>query len=218
MVGLVITGVLCAPLLEARPGLAVLTGLAGLVIDSAVASSIRIAAQWERGVVFRLGRFLGVRGPGIYLIIPLFDQVRMVDMRVRAVNIDKQQVITKDNVPMSIDGVLFYKGEEAEHAVIRVQDHRQAIQLNARASLRDVIGQYTLDQVLTEQEAIGRSIQDAVGKETKEWGLIVTGLKLLELEVPEDLKSAQSAVCRVTASVARIAGDQARRCADPAVR
>jgi len=192
VVGLVITGVLCAPLLEARPGLAVLTGLAGLVIDSAVASSIRIAAQWERGVVFRLGRFLGVRGPGIYLIIPLFDQVRMVDMRVRAVNIDKQQVITKDNVPMSIDGVLFYKGEEAEHAVIRVQDHRQAIQLNARASLRDVIGQYTLDQVLTEQEAIGRSIQDAAGKETKEWGLIVTGLKLLELEVPEDLKKMMS--------------------------
>ena len=139
VVGLVITGVFCAPLLEARPGLAVLTGLAGLVIDSAVASSIRIAAQWERGVVFRLGRFLGVRGPGIYLIIPLFDQVRMVDMRVRAVNIDKQQVITKDNVPMSIDGVLFYKVEEAEHAVIRVQDHRQAIQLNARASLRDAI-------------------------------------------------------------------------------
>ena len=192
VVGLVITGVLCAPLLEARPGLAVLTGLAGLVIDSAVASSIRIAAQWERGVVFRLGRFLGVRGPGIYLIIPLFDQVRMVDMRVRAVNIDKQQVITKDNVPMSIDGVLFYKGEEAEHAVIRVQDHRQAIQLNARASLRYVIGQYTLDQVLTEQEAIGRSIQDAAGKETKEWGLIVTGLKLLELEVPEDLKKVMS--------------------------
>ena len=71
VVGLVITGVFCAPLLEARPGLAVLTGLAGLVIDSAVASSIRIAAQWERGVVFRLGRFLGVRGPGIYLIIAM---------------------------------------------------------------------------------------------------------------------------------------------------
>ena len=85
------------------------------------------------------GAVLGVRGPGIYLIIPLFDQVRLVDMRVRAVNIDKQQVITKDNVPMSIDGVLFYKVEEAEHAVIRVQDHRQAIQLNARASLRDAI-------------------------------------------------------------------------------
>jgi len=93
---------------------------------------------------------------------------------------------------MSIDGVLFYKGEEAEHAVIRVQDHRQAIQRNARASLRDVIGQYTLDQVLTEQEAIGRSIQDAAGKETKEWGLIVTGLKLLELEVPENLKKMMS--------------------------
>ena len=129
VVGLVITGVFCAPLLEARPGLAVLTGLAGLVIDSAVASSIRIAAQWERGVVFRLGRFLGVRGPGIYLIIPLFDQVRMVDMRVRAVNIDKQQVITKDNVPMSIDGVLFYKVEEAEHAVIRAVKDKSVARL-----------------------------------------------------------------------------------------
>lgn len=180
------------PMADARPVMAALVAVAWTLADWIVAAAIRIAAQWERGVVFRLGKLSGVRGPGLYTVIPLIDQVRVVDTRVRAINITKQQVITKDNVPISIDGVLFYRVTDAASAVTKVQDHQSAILLYARTSLRDVIGQYSLDQVLTAQESISRSIQEGVESNAKEWGVDVTGIKLLELEVPDELRKMMS--------------------------
>ena len=166
--------------------------LGWLFLDVVVSSAIRLAAQWEKAVVFRLGKFQAIKGPGLFMIIPLIDQIRMVDTRVLAVNIPKQQVITRDNVPVTIDGVLFFRVENAAEAIIMVQDYRYMIAQYAQTSLRDVIGQMTLDQLLTEREEIAKSIEQHVEKDTKGWGLEVTGLRIQDIDMPEELKKMMS--------------------------
>ncbi len=126
------------------------------------------------------------------MIIPLIDQLRMVDTRVLAVNIPKQQVITRDNVPVTIDGVLFFRVDNAAEAIIMVQDYRYMIAQYSQTSLRDVIGQMTLDQLLTEREEIAKSIEQHVEKDTKGWGLEVTGLRIQDIDMPEELKKMMS--------------------------
>lgn len=163
-----------------------------LPFDVVVSSSIQLAAQWEKAVVFRLGKFHSVRGPGLFYIIPLVDQVRKVDIRIRAADIPAQQVITKDNVPVTINGVLFFKVDNVADAVIKVQDYRYAISQYAQTSLRDVIGQMTLDQLLVEREAIGKSIEANVEKDIEGWGLEVTGIRIQDIDMPEELKKMMS--------------------------
>ena len=172
--------------------LAFLFALGWLFVDVVISSSIRLAAQWEKAVVFRLGKFHTIKGPGLFMIIPLIDQLRMVDTRVLAVSIPKQQVITRDNVPVTIDGVLFFRVDNAAEAIIMVQDYRYVISQYAQTSLRDVIGQMTLDQLLTEREEIAKSIEHHVENDTKGWGLEVTGLRIQDVDMPEELKKMMS--------------------------
>jgi regulator of protease activity HflC (stomatin/prohibitin superfamily) len=172
--------------------LAFLFALGWLFLDVVIASSIRLAAQWEKAVVFRLGKFHTIKGPGLFMIIPLIDQLRMVDTRVLAVSIPKQQVITRDNVPVTIDGVLFFRVGNAAEAIIMVQDYRYVISQYAQTSLRDVVGQMTLDQLLTEREEIAKSIEQHVENDTKGWGLEVTGLRIQDVDMPEELKKMMS--------------------------
>ncbi len=157
-----------------------------------IASAVRLAAQWEKAVVFRLGKFRGIAGPGLFMVVPLVDSVRLVDTRVIALDIPKQQVITKDNVPVTTNGVLFFKVVKADDAIIQVQDYRYAISQYAQTSLRDVIGQMTLDELLTEREEIGKIIEQNVERDTSQWGLEVIGIRLQDLEVSEDLKKMMS--------------------------
>ncbi len=172
--------------------LAFLFALGWLFLDVVISSSICLAAQWEKAVVFRLGKFHTIKGPGLFMIIPLIDQLRMVDTRVLAVSIPKQQVITRDNVPVTIDGVLFFRVDNAAEAIIMVQDYRYVISQYAQTSLRDVIGQMTLDQLLTEREEIAKSIEHHVENDTKGWGLEVTGLRIQDVDMPEELKKMMS--------------------------
>ncbi len=188
VLGLLFTGAIAA----AQPILAVAFGLLWLFLDVVVSSAIRLAAQWERAVVFRLGKYHSIKGPGLFMVVPLIDQIRMVDTRVLAVNISRQQVITRDNVPVTIDGVLFFRVDNAADAIIMVQDYRYMIAQYAQTSLRDVIGQLTLDQVLTEREEIAKSIEQHVEKDTKGWGLEVTGLRIQDIDMPEELKKMMS--------------------------
>jgi regulator of protease activity HflC (stomatin/prohibitin superfamily) len=181
-----------APFAPAHPVLAVVLGAAWLLADVILASAIQLAAQWQRAVVFRLGKYRQTKGPGLFLIVPLIDQIRMVDTRVLAVNIPKQQVITRDNVPVTIDGVLFFRVADAAEAIIMVQDYRYIIAQYAQTSLRDVIGQMTLDQLLVEREQIARAIEQHVEKDTKGWGLEVTGLRIQDVDMPEELKKMMS--------------------------
>lgn len=153
---------------------------------------LRIVQQYETSIVFRLGRYDRTLQPGLNVIIPLLEWVQTVDMRVLTMEIPKQQVITKDNVPVSINGVVFFKVANAQAAVIEVQDYRYAISQYAQAALRDVIGGMSLDELLAEREQIGQSIQHNVAAESAKWGLAVSGIKVQDVDMPEDLKKMMS--------------------------
>jgi len=169
-------------------GLPVVWTLASIYI----ASSFKLAAQWERALIFQLGKFHRTRGPGVYLIIPLIEQVRHVDIRIVAMELPRQEAITKDNVPIAIDAVIFLRVVRPDQAVINVQNYAVAITEFARASLRDVIGGRTLDEVLSEREGIGQQIAHIVDKETEHWGLAVDGIRIQDIILPEDLKRVMS--------------------------
>ncbi len=162
-------------------------------IGSWIASgAIKLAAQWERALVFTLGRYSRTKGPGVYLVIPLIEQVRHVDTRVVTVDIPRQEAITKDNVPVALDGVVFLRVVRPDQAVINVQDYMFAIVQYARSALRDVIGGRTLDEILTEREALGHQIEQMLIKETEHWGLEVDGIRIQDIILPEDLKKVMS--------------------------
>ena len=157
-----------------------------------VFSSIRIINQYEKGLVFTLGKFTGIRNPGLNLVVPIIQRMVVVDMRVRTVDIQKQQVMTKDNVPVDVNGVVFFKVNKVDDAIIKVQDYEYAIAQYAQTALRDVIGGMTLDTVLVERQQIGEEIRKIVDKETDQWGLDVQVIKLQDIEVPDDLKRIMS--------------------------
>ncbi|MFL5320713.1 MAG: slipin family protein [Myxococcaceae bacterium] len=153
---------------------------------------VRIAAQWERGVVLRLGKFHSLKGPGLMLIFPVFDSVRFVDTRLLTMDIPHQQVITRDNVPVQIDGSLFFMVKDPEKAVITVQDYRWSISQYAQASLRDVVGSMSLDQLLSERDVIQAQIALSVESRSQAWGIHVDAIRLLDINMPEDLKRMMS--------------------------
>jgi len=188
IVGAALTGAAA----QVHPGVAVVFGFTWLVLDIIVSSGIKMAAQWEKAVVFRMGKFSSIKGPGLFFIIPLIDQARFIDTRVLTLDIPTQQVITKDNVPVRINGVLFFQVSKVDDAIIKVQDYRYAISQYAQTSLRDVIGQMTLDQLLTEREEIGKAIEANVEKDTQEWGLEVKGIRIQDIDMPEELKKMMS--------------------------
>ena len=189
ILGFVIAGLVGA---SGHVGPAAVIGLVWLFMTIYISSAIRLAAQWEKAVVFRLGKFSGMKGPGLFTIVPLIDQLKMVDTRVLTANFPQQQVITRDNVPVTIDGVLFFRVDNAAEAIITVQDYRYMITQYAQTSLRDVVGQMTLDQLLTEREEIAKLIEQHVEKDTKGWGLEVTGVRIQDIDMPEELKKMMS--------------------------
>jgi regulator of protease activity HflC (stomatin/prohibitin superfamily) len=177
-----------------------------------VAAAVRVANQWERGLVLRLGRFVGLRGPGLFYVMPIFEQARIIDLRVQTHDIRRQEVITRDNVPVAINGVLFFKVVTVEDAIMKVQDYWFAVGQLAQTALRDVVGGMTLDDVLAERERIEKMIQESVEKNAQEWGLEITGIRLLDIELPEELKkmiSRQAAAEREKrATITKAEGDK----------
>jgi len=174
-------------IVRVSPGLALVFVVLWGLADILVAMAIQLAAEWERAVIFRFGKFSTMKGPGLFLIVPLVDQVRVVDTRIRAINVAHQSVITKDNVSVAIDGVLFFQVVSPPDALIKVQNYLSTITQYAKTALRDVIGQMTLDQLMAEREQIERAIQEAVERDTKAWGLKVTGIRMEDVSLPEEL-------------------------------
>ncbi len=157
-----------------------------------IASSLKLAAQWEKVLVFRLGKYARTTGPGVFFVIPLLEQSRAIDTRVITVDIPRQEAITKDNVPIAIDGVVFLRVVRPDQAVINVQDYMFAIVQFGRSALRDVIGGRTLDEVLSEREGIGKQIGEMLKTETEHWGMEVDGIRIQDILLPEDLKKVMS--------------------------
>jgi regulator of protease activity HflC (stomatin/prohibitin superfamily) len=164
----------------------------GIIASALAASAIKVANQWERGLVLRLGEFHSIRGPGLFFVVPVVDRVRMVDTRVLAVDIPRQEVITRDNVPVSINGALFFSVLNVQDAVMKIQDYVYGISLLAQTALRDVVGGMALDELLSERERIGKQVEQAVENDSKAWGLHVTGIRLMDIDMPEDLKRIMS--------------------------
>src|SRR6516165_12369931 len=188
----VITVGLAAFVGMANPVLGIAIAVAGVVLSALSAAAIKVANQWERALVLRLGKFRGTRGPGLFCIVPIVDRIRLVDTRVLAESIRRQEVITRDNVPVLIDGVLFFKVVNVESAVMRIQDYGWGVTRLAQTALRDVVGGVTLDDLLAERERIGKMVQEVVEKQAQDWGLDVTGIRLQDIGMPEDLKKIMS--------------------------
>lgn len=186
--------------------------IAWFVGDALVAMAVRLAAEWERAVVFRFGKYKDVRGPGLFYIIPLVDEARVIDTRVRAVNITHQSVITKDNVSVAIDGVLFFQVVDPAATLIKVQNYLGVMTQYAKTALRDVAGQLTLDELLAEREQIEKAIEQNVERDTKAWGLSVTGIRLEDVSLPDEIMrmmSRQAAAERERrATVTKAEGDK----------
>ena len=153
---------------------------------------VRIVQQYENALVFTLGRYSRTLRPGLNFIIPMVEWTRVVDMRVLTRDIPKQQVITKDNVPVTINGVVYFKIVNLELAILKVQDYNYAISQYSQAALRDVVGGMTFDDLLAERQKIGEEIEQIVAKETANWGLEVGSIKIQDVDVPEELKKMMS--------------------------
>lgn len=166
--------------------------LAFAIIWWIIVSGVRVVAQWEQGVVLRLGNFKGLAEAGIVYITPLIEYVRFVDLRTSVLNIPHQKAITRDNVPADIDSVLFFKVLEPETVVVTIQDYRFAIAQFTQGVLRDVVGSMTLDDLLSEREQIQSKIRESVDEKAREWGIQIESVRLQDIELPEDLKRMMS--------------------------
>ncbi len=151
-------------------------------------SGIKIINQYERGVVLTLGVFSGIREPGLRIVIPIIQRLIRVDMRIKTSDIPQQEVITKDNVPVGINAVVYFQVEKPDDAVLKIQDYAYAVTQYSQTALRDVIGGVELDILLTEREQIAEQIKALVDKETAGWGVNVTAIKMQDIELPADMK------------------------------
>lgn len=153
-----------------------------------VLKSIIIVDQYERGIVLTLGTYSYTLQPGLKLVVPIVQRVIKVDIRVNTADIPKQEVITKDNVPVNINAVVYFQVLKPEDAILKVMDFAYAITQYAQTALRDVIGGITLDELLTERQKISEEIQKIVDEETAQWGVDVTAIKMQDIELPQDMK------------------------------
>lgn len=187
-----IGGVISSSVAAVDPVLGGLSAVGSFFVSLLIAMAIRIADQWERVVILRLGKFSSIKGPGLLLVLPIIDRAIFVDTRILTLDIPKQQVITKDNVPVSINGVVYFRVVKVDDAIIKVQNYAFAMSQYAQSTLRDVIGGMTLDQLLAEREKISKDIEMAVEKESANWGLEVSNIKMQDIDMPEELKKMMS--------------------------
>ena len=155
-------------------------------------AGLRMLYQYERGIVFTLGKFSNIRKPGLTYVLPIVQSMRKVDMRIKTAEIPRQEVITKDNIPMLVNAVVYYKVINPESAIIKIEDYMFAIRQYTQAALRDVIGNNDMDVFLQEREKIATSIKEIVDSETYEWGLDVESIKIQEVELPAEMKRAMA--------------------------
>jgi len=150
--------------------------------------TVRIVNQWERGVILTLGKFSREATPGLNIIIPVIENLIKVDTRITTIDIPKQEVMTRDNVPVMVNAVVYMRVENSTKAILKIDNYRYAVSQYAQTALRDIIGEIELDQLLTKREEIAKQIEAIVDKETDEWGVDITNIKLQDVELPENMK------------------------------
>ena len=152
----------------------------------------KILREYERGVIFRLGKFYTTKGPGLIILIPFIDKIERVDLRVLTINVDRQEVITKDNVTVNVDAITFFRVVDAEKAIIQVEDYMSATTWLAQTTLRSVLGQVELDELLAERETINKKIQEIIDRHTDPWGIKVVTVEVRDVILPESMKRAMA--------------------------
>jgi regulator of protease activity HflC (stomatin/prohibitin superfamily) len=155
-------------------------------------AGFHIAQEYQRGVVFRLGRFHDIKGPGLYWIIPLIDRQQKVDIRTKTVDLEQQETITKDSVTIKVNAVLWFKIINPETAIIKVADYNKAVYQFSVTALRNIIGQHSLDEVLREREKINDTLQKIVDTTTEPWGIKIEMVEMKDVEIPEGMQRAMA--------------------------
>jgi regulator of protease activity HflC (stomatin/prohibitin superfamily) len=167
--------------------------IAGAVLGVYFLWAIRVAQQWEKAAVLRLGRYRGLRGPGVFLIVPIIDTVsRYVDQRVRVTDVRAESAMTRDTVPVSVDAIVFWLVWDAEKCILEVQNFDQAITLSAQTALRESIGRHELAQMITERETLGHELQRILDAKTNPWGITVHSVEIRDVHIPTALEDAMS--------------------------
>src|SRR5436189_2916702 len=179
-------------LLEAFPRL---IGWAVPIIVLAVIvlpQAVRILREYERGVIFRLGKLLSAKGPGLILLIPFVDRMVKMDLRVVTIDVSKQEVMTRDNVPATVDAVVYFRVVDPIAAVVKVENFWKATSLIAQTTLRSVLGQAELDELLSHRDKINQTLQEIIDRQTDPWGIKVTSVEIKDVALPEGMKRAMA--------------------------
>jgi len=175
--------------------MAVVVGIVIVVVLGAaliLGAAIRVLREYERGVIFRLGRLISQKGPGIILLIPFIDRMVRVDLRTVALNIPPQEVITRDNVPASVNAVAYFRVIEPNKAIVEVENFLMATSQIAQTTLRSVLGKAELDQLLAERERLNDDLQRIIDEQTEPWGVKVTTVEIKDVEIPEQMQRAMA--------------------------
>jgi regulator of protease activity HflC (stomatin/prohibitin superfamily) len=153
---------------------------------------IRILREYERGVIFRLGKLLGTKGPGLILLIPIVDRIVKMDLRVIAMDVNRQEVMTRDNVPVTVDAVVYFRVINPDAAVVRVENYLKATSLISQTTLRSVLGQAELDELLAQRDKINLHLQEIIDRQTDPWGIKVTAVEVKDVVLPDGMKRAMA--------------------------
>ncbi|MGC1121441.1 MAG: slipin family protein [Candidatus Methanofastidiosia archaeon] len=158
-----------------------------------LSNAIKIVKEYERGVIFRLGRLLGAKGPGLFFIIPLADKMFRIDLRTAVIDVPVQEVITRDNVPVRVNAVVYFRVMDPEKSIVQVQNFIAATQQISQTTLRSVIGQAHLDQLLAEREQLNTKLQEIIDEATDPWGIKVSTVEIKDVEIPKTMQRAMAA-------------------------
>ena len=170
-----------------------LWGAIVLVIASIVLpQAFRILREYQRGVIFRLGRLVGAKGPGLIVLIPYVDRMVKIDLRVITIDVPQQEVMTRDNVPVTVDAVVYFKVVDPVAAVVKVEHYLKATSMIAQTTLRSVLGQAELDELLARRDTINRTLQEIIDKQTDPWGIKVTAVEVRDVVLPDTMKRAMA--------------------------
>jgi regulator of protease activity HflC (stomatin/prohibitin superfamily) len=171
---------------------AFLLGLSYILLIPLLPFSVRIVQEYERGVIFRLGRLQGAKGPGLFILLPIVDRMVKVDLRVVTLDVPSQEAITRDNVTVKVNAVLYFRVTGPERAVVKIIDHVRATSQLAQTTLRSVLGESDLDEVLSLREQINQKLQVIIDEQTEPWGVKVTAVEVKDVELPSTMQRAMA--------------------------
>ncbi|HEV2392000.1 MAG TPA: slipin family protein [Verrucomicrobiae bacterium] len=163
-----------------------------ILVATIMPQALRILREYERGVIFRLGKLLGAKGPGVILLWPMVDRMVKMDLRVVTIDVAKQEVMTRDNVPVTVDAVVYFRVIDPIAAVIKVENFWKATSLISQTTLRSVLGQAELDELLSHRDKINQTLQEIIDRQTDPWGIKVTSVEVKDVSLPEGMKRAMA--------------------------